>query len=119
MAVMVTLTSTVFLFPFPGNLNVLAGIGFVTVVVWNEVKLPRNVFDSITAMIEEIYSGLTALVGGILSGLSSAANTIWTSIMLIFADLRLAMIEVWPFMPRSKTLQSFWAWCSCWSMPLQ
>ena len=122
MTVMVTLTSAGLLVPFDVNSNVLAVIGFAIILVWNDVKLPRHVFDGVTTMVGRVFDGVTAMVGrvfdgvtamvrgvlagvtamvrGISRGMASVAGTFGTAIMSIFGNLRLAikaMIEVWSY----------------------
>ena len=60
--VMITLTSAVFLVPFHGDFNVLAGVGFVMVVVYDDEKLPRHVFDSISTGFSMLFRLVADLI---------------------------------------------------------
>ena len=60
--VMITLTSAVFLVPFHGDFNVLAGVGFVMMVVYDDEKLPRHVFDSISTGFSMLFRLVADLI---------------------------------------------------------
>ena len=123
--VVLALTSACLLVPFDVNSNVLAVIGFAIVVLCWDEKLPRHVFDGVTAMVGRVFDmvgrvfemvGLVVdrvfhVVGLVLDmmrrvfdgvtamvrGISRGMASAAGTYMSMFGDLRQAMIEVWPY----------------------
>ena len=82
--VVLALTSACLLVPFDVNSNVLAVIGFAIVVsCWDE-KLPRHVFDGVTAMVGRVFD----MVGRVFDMVGLVVDRVFHVVELVLDMMR-------------------------------
>ena len=85
--VMITLTSAVFLVPFHGDFNVLAGVGFVMMVVYDDEKLPRHVFDSISTGFSMLFRLVADLIKMLFRSVADLIKMLFDLITMLFGSV--------------------------------
>ena len=84
---MITLTSAVFLVPFHGDFNVLAGVGFVMMVVYDDEKLPRHVFDSISTGFSMLFRLVADLIKMLFRSVADLIKMLFDLITMLFGSV--------------------------------